>query len=79
MHQRMEPAFNIVTRLGGPSVVARIAGVHRTRVSNWMRPKEKGGTGGRIPQDHHRSLLEYAREHGVALTAEDFIPNERVA
>lgn len=77
--QRMEPASIIVSRLGGPSVVARVAGVHRTRVSNWMRPKEKGGTGGRIPQDHHRALLEYARELGVELAAEDFIPGERAA
>jgi hypothetical protein len=77
--QRMEPASNIVSRLGGPSVVARITGVHRTRVSNWMRPKEKGGTGGRIPQDHHRALLEYAREHDLSLSAEEFSPGERVA
>ncbi len=41
-----------------------------------MRPKEKGGTGGRIPQDHHRALLDYAREQGIELTAEQFLPAE---
>ena len=31
----MEPAATIIKRLGGPTAVAQIAGVHRTRVSNW--------------------------------------------
>jgi hypothetical protein len=39
-----------------------------------MRPRDSGGTGGRIPQDHHRTLLDYARENGIPLAAEEFLP-----
>lgn len=70
----MEPARTIIDRLGGPSKVSAIAGVHRTRVSNWAREKSAGGTGGIIPQRHVRKLLAAAREKGVDLSAEDFLP-----
>lgn len=59
--------------------MAEIVGVHRTRVSNWSRPKESGGTGGQIPMRHVRALLEAAKEKGIALTAEDFLPGEEAA
>lgn len=74
--RRMEPAATIITKLGGPSAVAKIAGVHRTRVSNWMRAKDVGGTGGVIPFKHVPSLLAAARHDGVALNAADFLPVE---
>lgn len=69
----MEPAQTIIKRLGGPGKVAEIANVHRTRVSNWKRPKAFGGTGGLIPQSHHRTLLDFARSAGIELSAEDFL------
>jgi len=71
----MEPAHSIIKNLGGPSVVAEIAGVHRTRVSNWSRAKEKGGTGGVIPFKHVPALLDAARKKGVNLSADDFLPS----
>lgn len=70
----MEPAQSIINRLGGPNKVASIAGVHRTRVSNWKRPKEDGGTGGVIPFKHVPALLAAAKESGVSLKVEDFLP-----
>ena len=70
----MEPARTIVEKLGGPNAVAGIAKVHRTRVSNWMRPKEAGGTGGQIPFKHVPALLAAAREQGKELSADDFLP-----
>ena len=70
----MEPASSIVRALGGPTNVAKIAGVHRTRVSNWCRPREKGGTGGTIPFKHVPALIEAARSQGDALSADDFLP-----
>lgn len=69
----MEPAATIIKRLGGVGKVAEIVGVHRTRVSNWKRPKASGGTDGRIPQDHHLKLLAAASDAGVALAASDFL------
>ena len=73
----MEPASSIIKHLGGPSKVAEIAHVHRTRVSNWMRPKEKGGTGGRIPQAHIPILLAAARDRGLNITAEDMLDHSK--
>lgn len=70
----LEPAQTIVRKLGGPSVVAGIAGVHRTRVSNWMRPKSAGGTGGVIPFKHVPALIEAAKAMGLDLSADDFLP-----
>lgn len=73
----MEPACKIIKLLGGPSVVAKIAGVHRTRVSNWMRPKLSGGTGGIIPINHINKLIEAAQEKGIVLSGDDFLPVTR--
>lgn len=73
----MNPAESIIARLGGVSAVARAAGVHRTRVSNWKRSREDGGTGGRIPQKHIPALLDLAASHGVPLGLSDFFPDAR--
>lgn len=70
----MEPAASIIKRLGGPGEVSRIAGVHRTRVSNWKRPKDAGGTGGVIPFCHAPALIAAAKEKGIDLSADDFLP-----
>ncbi|RXT18356.1 MULTISPECIES: hypothetical protein [unclassified Bosea (in: a-proteobacteria)] len=70
----MEPASTIISRFGGPTRVASILGIGRVRVSNWKRPRDKGGTGGRVPQDHHPKLLAEASRLGIALAAEDFLP-----
>jgi hypothetical protein len=69
----MEPASTIIGRFGGVTKVAEIAGVTRVRVSNWKRPKAVGGTGGRVPQSHHVTLLAAAERLGISLTASDFL------
>lgn len=71
---RMEPAQTVIKLLGGTGLVAGIVGVHRTRVSNWKRPRKLGGTDGLIPQSHHRTLLDFAERNGIPLSAEDFLP-----
>lgn len=70
----LEPAKSIILRFGGPSALAGILGVHRTRVSNWMRARAKGGTGGLIPQRYHPTMLGYAGQNGIQLQASDFLP-----
>lgn len=75
----MEPAHHIVYALGGPSEVSRITGAHRTRVSNWMRPKNAGGTGGIIPFKYAPVIIAAAKEKGVDLSAESFLPKAEVA
>lgn len=68
----MEPASTIIRKLGGAKIVAAITGLAVTAPYRWQHPRQKGGTGGLIPQKYHRFLLAYARQHGIALGAADF-------
>jgi hypothetical protein len=72
----MEPASRIIEALGGPGKVAQIVGIHRTRVSNWKRPRDAGGTGGAVPHWHVPKLLAAAREQGIPLSAADFVASQ---
>lgn len=72
----MEPATTIILRLGGEDAVSRITGTASTAPYRWQYSREKGGTGGIIPQRHHRTLLDYARENSIDLKAEDFLAPE---
>jgi hypothetical protein len=69
----MNPARLIIARLGGEARVSRITGTSYTAPYRWQAAKAKRGTGGLIPQRHHRRLLDYARANGIELTAEDFL------
>jgi hypothetical protein len=64
----MEPASTIIATLGGVGKVAEIVGRHRTRVSNWKRPKHKGGTGGQIPRPLRAAIFAAATERGSPIT-----------
>jgi len=70
----MDPAKQIIGRLGGEAQVAFITGTAYTAPYRWQAAKWKGGTGGLIPQRYHRTLLDYARSNGIALDAEEFLP-----
>ncbi len=70
----MEPARTIVARLGGAAAVAQVAGTALTAPYRWQYSRARGGTGGRIPQRHHRALLGFARAQGIALSADDLLP-----
>lgn len=75
----MEPAQTIIEKLGGPNVVSKITGVHRTRVFAWRRSRAAGGTDGRIPQNHIETMIAFARENGVDLKIEEFFSTEAAA
>jgi hypothetical protein len=70
----MEPASSIIEKLGGEGVVSKITRTAYTAPYRWQHPRDKGGTGGLIPQRYHPLLLDHARRHGIALKAEDFLP-----
>lgn len=72
----MEPASTIIERLGGPTAVARKLGVHRVTVSKWKRSRKAGGTGGSIPQRHHRAILKAAKEANAPISADDLLAGE---
>lgn len=69
----MNPAGRIIERLGGEAQVAFITGTAYTAPYRWQAARAKGGTGGLIPQRHHRRLIDYARARGIPLSAEEFL------
>jgi hypothetical protein len=69
----MDPATGIIRKLGGEARVAGITGTAYTAPYRWQHDKSRGGTGGLIPQAHHRALFDYAQAHGIPLTAEEFL------
>lgn len=68
----LEPAKSVIAKIGIEKV-AEITGKHVSRVYRWMYPKEKGGTGGFIPQTDAQAILGYARLNGIALSASEFL------
>jgi hypothetical protein len=70
----MEPAATIIKKLGGEAMVADITATALSAPYRWQYAREQGGTGGRIPQRHHRSLLAYASRQGISLSADEFLP-----
>jgi hypothetical protein len=66
------PAFQIIEKLGGEPAVASATGTSYTAPYRWQHGTDKGGTGGKIPAKHIPTLLEYAKENGVELSASDF-------
>jgi hypothetical protein len=74
--QKSSPASRVIARLGGEAMVSAVTGTAYTAPYRWQAPRAKGGTGGLIPQRHHRRLLDYARSKGIPLTAEEFLPTD---
>lgn len=74
---RLEPAASIIGKIG-VDTVALITGKHISRVYRWMYPKDRGGTGGLIPQGDAIALLDYARANGISLSANDFFAKPAV-
>lgn len=72
---QLDPAAEVIRRLGGFTKVARVVGRHVTQVYRWTQPAPKG-TGGTIPQKHHVALLDHARSIDVPLTAAEFLPRQ---
>lgn len=69
----LEPAASIIRKLGGEGAAAKLTGATYTAPYRWQASREKGGTGGLIPQRYHRMLLDHARAAGIDLRAEDFL------
>lgn len=73
----LDPAKTILGKIGIPKA-AEITGRHVSRIYRWMYSAERGGTGGLIPQQHHRALLDYAKRQNIPLSADEFV-GERAA
>lgn len=67
----LNPAKSVIAKIGLEKV-REITGKDVSRVYRWMYPKERGGTGGRVPQDDAEKLLAYAKKNAIELTPADF-------
>lgn len=72
---RLEPAYSVVERLGGKTVVSERLKLNKSTLSRWCQ-RVPYGTGGMIPQRHWPTLLDMAREAGVSLTVQELIHAE---
>lgn len=59
VQQDNSPAAMVIGRCGGINKTAALIGVDRSVVNKWLLPKEKGGTGGKVPPKHWPKLLEH--------------------
>lgn len=83
----LDPAHSLILKFGGPDgklsqgidAVAAITGADRTRVYRWMRPQDKGGTGGMIPNRQADKLLAYAKKRRLPIEPGDFFGTARAA
>ena len=66
------PAARVIEKCGGIESTARLVGRHRSVVNRWLRPKDKGGTGGIVPAEHQQKLLNKAKAEGIELSPNDF-------
>lgn len=69
---RLEPAASIIQTLGGVERVSEITDRHISRVYRWMYPKDRGGTGGIIPQPEAAKMLAYAKDKRIRLSPAAF-------
>ncbi|RWO29612.1 MAG: hypothetical protein EOS10_22485 [Mesorhizobium sp.] len=69
----LDPAKSIIAKIGIEKA-AEITGKHVSRVYRWMYSKERGGTGGLIPNDAAPALLAWAQENNIDLSPADFFP-----
>lgn len=69
--EHLDPARSVIAKIGIDKVAA-ITGKHVSRVYRWMYSKERGGTGGFIPQSDASAILRHARDNNIELSAEDF-------
>lgn len=70
--KHLDPAKSVIAKIGADKV-AEVTGKHISRVYRWMYAKEKGGTGGFIPPEDAKSLLAWARDNNLPLSAAEFL------
>lgn len=68
---RKEPAFSVVSTLGGVRATAALLEIDPSAVSRWLTAKDKGGTGGVIPQKYWRPILRHAKYSKLEITISD--------
>ena len=74
MSKNKLPANRILKKLNMTAAnLADKLKVDRSTVSRWTYPPDRGGTGGIIPQRHHREIITLAKSVGVDMELDDFV------
>jgi hypothetical protein len=68
----MTIAARIIDKCGGVAKTADLVGKSESWVHRWTYPKEKGGTGGRVPRTAQEAILAAARQGLVDVQPADF-------
>lgn len=76
--KHLDPARTIIAFLGGVHRVREITGSHISNIYRWMMPREKRGTGGKVPYETADQILGYAKENGIDLRGDDFFDASRL-
>ena len=76
MENGLNPACRVLTKLGGEVAVHKGTGIPIDTLWRWQRSKERGGTGGRIPQERWPVLHEYAATVGTSLHSLELLGEE---
>jgi len=67
---REQPAYDVVTMLGGVTKAAEICGTYPSTVSRWLHTTSKKGTDGKIPLKYWQPILDHAAKYGKKITLE---------
>lgn len=65
-------AAHVIAKCGGVEALSAWLNISPVQAYKFGYSRERGGTGGRIPDHHQRVLLAGAAERGVDLRPEDF-------
>lgn len=69
----LSPADWVIHVFKGVRKAARAIGRSPASVSKWAKSKDKRGSGGLIPANSQRRVLEQARKYGLDITEKDVI------
>lgn len=72
----MLTATDIINLFGGAPIIASGLNLERTSVYKWTYPKNKGGSGDRVPLKWAGPIINLAKARGITLGYEDVIPGE---
>lgn len=67
----MSPAEKVIEAFGGVRRVATLLDIDRVWVWRWTQPKNKRGTGGKVPASQWQEILRHARDLEIDITLKD--------
>lgn len=68
------PAGRVLTAAGGIPELAHYLGIkNKVWIWRWIQPANRGGTDGRIPQEHFKKILKLAALYKWDIDAADLI------